>query len=203
LTSTTPPFFGKKNDNVRNVKVNKNLNNNKKLNRNRKRAGISPIIATTIIIAITVVLGLALWAFANTGVGSATQTYSDKIIEYGDYTKDRFIIANMEFNNPSADQVAFWIFNSGENPTTINSVAFIDRITCGDWNPTGLTQVSPFDPLKPLTVNTKELKKFYFDVVDLNSTPNTLIDCAGETFELTVVTDTGATQTDIKSEPAP
>jgi hypothetical protein len=193
LTSITPSFFGKKNDNVRNVKVNKNLNNNKKLNRNRKRAGISPVIATTIIIAITVTLGLALWAFANTGVGSATQTYSDKIIEYGDYTKDTFTIANMDFDNPGADQVAFWIFNSGQNPTTIKDVVLVDRAGCHTWDPNMLTKdgAAPGD----LTVNSKDLKKFYFSAGDTLAP-----DCVGQTFELTVFTETGSSQMMIKKE---
>jgi len=164
----------------------------------RARSGVSPVIATTILIGITVVLGLALWSFANSGVGTATQEYAESVTDYGRFTSDRFVIANMDFDNPDANpdiNISFWIFNGGKTSTTINpDVILLTRNGCGNWAPSGLTQQNPDDPLAPLSVGPDKLKKFSFDAGD------NLSACTGQTFELTVVSDTGATQTYVKKE---
>jgi flagellin-like protein len=163
----------------------------------RQRRGISPVIATTIILAITIVLGLALWGFANSGVGTATVKYSEAVTEYGEVVRNhRFVIANVDFNNPPSppNNVAFWVFNSGKLDATISSDHVI--LTCKDCspgfepNPNGLTQDSPIDNSKPYTVPSNTLKKFYFNAGDALET--------GKTYELTVVSDAGLTQTYIK-----
>jgi flagellin-like protein len=160
----------------------------------RQRRGISPVIATTIILAITIVLGLALWGFANSGVGTATVKYSEAVTEYGEIVRShRFVIANMDFNNPSANNVAFWVYNNGKLDATISSVHVI--LTCKDCtgsgpSPSGLTQDSPADPGNPLSLAPKTLKKFYFSA---GATLET-----GKTYELTVVSDAGLTNTFVK-----
>lgn len=159
----------------------------------RARSGVSPVIASTILIGITVVLGLALWSFANSGVGAATQEYAESVTEYGRFTSDKFTIANIDFNNPNDDDVAFWIFNSGKTATTINNVVLVDRNNCEIWNPGPVTS----DPPGPLSVDSKELKKFHFNSGGDLDTPA----CVGQqTFELTVVSDTGASQTYVKKK---
>lgn len=158
----------------------------------RVRYGVSPVIATTIILAITVVLGLSLWSFANAGVGSATLKYADVVTDYGKFTSDKFVIASIDFNNPTGNHISFWIYDSGKLPSTINNVI----LTCKDCSaafsasPAGLVQDSPDDPLKPLTINSKTLKKFSFD-------SQTTLENA-KTYELTVISDTGASQSFIK-----
>jgi flagellin-like protein len=160
----------------------------------RSRRGVSPVIATTIILAITIVLGLALWGFANSGVGTATTQYSEAVTEYGEIVRNhRFVIANMDFNNPSINNVAFWVYNNGKLDATISSDHVI--LTCKDCtgsgpNPTGLTQDSPADLANPLTLPPKTLKKFYFNA---GATLET-----GKTYELTVVSDAGLTNTFVK-----
>src|SRR5687768_13221946 len=111
-----------------------------------KRSGVSPVIATTIILAITITLGLGLWSFAASGVSTSTQTYADAVTEYGRYTSDRFIVANMDFDNPADGKVSFWIYNSGKLATTISS-AVITCKDCGDDLPeiSDLGQDSPDD----------------------------------------------------------
>jgi flagellin-like protein len=162
--------------------------------KNKSRRGVSPVIATTIILAITIVLGLALWGFANSGVGTATTQYSEAVTEYGEIVRNhRFVIANMDFNNPSTNNVAFWVYNNGKLDGTISSDHVI--LTCKDCtsfgaNPTGLTQDSPTDPDNLLTLAPKTLKKFYFNA---GATLE-----AGKTYELTVVSDAGLTQTFVK-----
>lgn len=164
----------------------------------RYRTGVSPVIATTIILAITITLGLGLWSFAASGVSTATQNYSDVVTEYGRYTSDRFVIANIDFDNPSPGQVAFWVYNSGKLPTTISN-AVVTCKDCGNVVPavTNLVQDSPDDISNPMNVASKDFEKFFFDL-----TPPTSIngdaDFGNRTFELTVVSDTGATQTFLK-----
>jgi flagellin-like protein len=154
------------------------------------RRGISPVIATTIILAITITLGLALWGFANSGVGTATVQYSDAVTEYGEVVRNhRFVIANMDFDNPGPNQVAFWVYNSGKLDATINANNVL--ITCSDCatapaSPTNLLSGNP-DPTD-LTVASKTLLKFHFDT--------TL--ASGKTYELTVVSDEGLAQTYLK-----
>jgi len=161
----------------------------------RRRAGVSPVIATTIILAITITLGLALWSFANSAFGTANLEYAEVITEYSRFTSDRFVIANIDFNNPSADAIAFWIYNSGKFETTINSVIISCKdCTPGAFTPTpaGLVQDSPADISKPLTMGSKELKKFSFDT-------QTTIE-PDKTYELTVISETGALQSYVKKE---
>jgi hypothetical protein len=157
----------------------------------RSRSGVSPVIATTILLGITVALGLGLWSFANAGVGTATQQYAETVTDYGAFTSDRFVIASMDFDNPSADNVAFWVYNSGKFPTTINNVV----ITCRDCvsfdaDPIDLIQDTPYDVSNPLTMDTKTLKKFSFDSQDTIE--------ADKTYDLTVVSETGASQVYVK-----
>jgi len=152
----------------------------------RKRSGVSPVIATTIILAITVALGLALWGFANSGVGTATTQYSQSVDRYGEFVSDKFVIANIDFDNPSQGEVAFWVFNSGELQTTINNIVLKCREdTCGD--------VSGVSLASPVAIPAKQLAKITFEL-----TPGTLItgssDFGNKTFELTAVSETGATQ---------
>ena len=165
---------------------------------NRKRSGVSPVIATTIILAITITLGLGLWSFANSGVSSATQTFSDSVTQYGKFTSDKFVLANMDFNNPSANHVAFWIFNSGNTSTTISSAELTCRTPCtpavvqagtlcqlDGANNCKLNPDGSFD----MKIGSKQLAKFG---VTLTSIQNAM------TYDLKVISDTGASQTFIK-----
>jgi flagellin-like protein len=165
---------------------------------NRQRRGVSPVIATTIILAITITLGLALWGFANSGVGTAMVQYSEAVNEYGDIVRNhRYVIANMDFDNPAAtppSHMSFWIYNNGKVETMISEAHLI--VTCKDCSaafdpsPTGLTQVDPDDATQTLTVFPKKLKKFHFDTL-------TTLE-PGRTYELTIVSDTGLVQTYVK-----
>lgn len=163
----------------------------------KSRRGISPVIATTIILAITIVLGLALWSFANSGVGTATVKYSEAVNEYGEIVRHhRYVIANVDFNNPNppANQVSFWIYNNGKLNTTISAdhVLLTCDLCASSYNPDGLVQDSPDDPSNPLTVFPKSFKKFHFNAgAALES---------GKAYELTVVSDEGLTQTYVKSD---
>lgn len=152
------------------------------------------MIATTIILAITITLGLSLWGFANSGVGTATIKYSEAVEDYGETVRHhRFVIANVDFDNPASNHISFWIYNNGKVETTVSENHVI--VTCKDCSsfspdPTDLTQVNPDDVGKPLTVSPKTLKKFYFDA-------QTALE-AGKTYELTIVSDSGLTQTYVK-----
>jgi flagellin-like protein len=160
----------------------------------RSRRGISPVIATTIILAITIALGLGLWGFANSGVGSATVQYSEAVNEYGEVVRNhRFIIANMDFNNPGSNKVAFWIYNNGKLDATINAnnVFIICTIGCSsDPVAASNVRVDGVDPTN-LTVSPKSLKKFYFDTT-LES------GAVDKVYELTVASDEGLTHTFVK-----
>lgn len=161
------------------------------------RRAVSPVIATTIILAITVVLGLSLWGFANSGVGTATIQYSEAVTEYGELVRNhRFMISNMDFDNPSPNQVAFWVYNNGKLDATIsaNNVLIICTMGCASppTSPSNLLSEDPVDPTD-LTVSPKTLKKFFFDTT-LESGPG------ARTYELTVVSDEGLTQTYVKTK---
>jgi hypothetical protein len=145
------------------------------------------------LLGITVTLGLALWSFANAGVGTATQQYAETVTDYGNFASDRFVIANIDFDNPFTGDVAFWIYNSGRLPTTMNNVVLTCRVCSAafDPDPRDLTQEEPlYDESFPLTMDKKTLKKFSFD-------SQTNIE-ALQTYELTVVSETGATQSYVK-----
>lgn len=185
---TTSPFFF----NIRKVNARRIFGRHNVQLPNRTRSGVSPVIATTIILAITITLGLGLWSFANSGVSSATQTFSDSVTQYGKFTSDKFVIANMDFNNPSANQIAFWIFNSGNTPTTISSIELTCRTPCAPpvIQAGSLCQLDSSNNCTPdMQIGSKQLAKFG---VTLTTVENAM------TYDLKVISDTGASQTFIK-----
>lgn len=166
-----------------------------------QRRGVSPVIATTIILAITISLGLALWGFANSGVGSATVQYSQAVEDYGDVIRNhRYVIANIDFDAAN-DKMSFWIYNNGKIDTSLQGSYIF--VTCGD----GCTQpvidvdsLCQYDPANPgagcvtnadgvYTVTPKTLNKFSVDMSPVDS---------DETYEVTMVSDAGLTQTYVK-----
>ncbi len=186
------------------------------ISRIRRRSGVSPVIATTIILAITITLGLGLWSFAASGVGTATDNYARVVTEYGEFTADRFVIANVDFNNPSSNRIAFWLFNSGKletdfcrydpsNPTKCQDEPSISVVCIKDCSslvpapadlcqhdPSGscLTRTMPDGNIvRDFRVASKELGKFSFDITSIES---------GGTYEITVYSDTGASQMFLK-----
>jgi hypothetical protein len=174
---TLPPLFSLFRTSV------KNVNDNSIRPLNRRRAGISPVIATTIILAITVSLGLALWSFANSGVSAATAQYADIITDYGKYASDRFVIVNIAFDYPLADKATVWVYNSGQLTTDISSVL----LTCKDCaTPFAAVSVdaSQITPANP-QIASKSLQQLSFDTGSLTD---------GSTYEITVTSSTGAYQ---------
>jgi flagellin-like protein len=153
---------------------------------NRKRSGVSPIIATTILIAITITVGLALWGFANSGVGNATVKYSQAVDSYGEFVGDRFVIANVDFDNPSDGVVAFWVFNSGKLPTTISHAV----LTCRDCG----GNVPQVDLAGPVIVAPKDLGKITLDLRPTITKIDGTANYGAKTYEITVLSDSGATQ---------
>jgi hypothetical protein len=104
----------------------------------------------------------------------------------------------MDFDNPVDGKVAFWIYNSVKLSSTVSDVVITCK-DCGDLVPdaTDLEQDSPDDIANPMSVASKDFEKFTFDL----TSPNALdgdADFGSKTFELTVVSDTGATQTFLK-----
>ena len=170
-----------------------------------KRRAVSPVIATTIILAITIVLGLSLWSFANAGVSTATQTYSDSVSEYGRFTADRFVIASVAFNHPSTDHVSLWVYNSGKVSTTIDTVL----LTCKDcvalFEPIPLTSVcleSGSMVVAPKTLQLMDLNPEVASCVDPvtgNPFPSVTMS-PGTTYQVQAVSETGAHQTIYQKE---
>jgi flagellin-like protein len=152
---------------------------------NTDRRAVSPVIATTIILAITVALGLGLWGFANSGVGTATAQYSQTVDKYGEFVGDRFIIANIDFDNPSPGSISVWVFNSGKLSTTVSNLV----LTCRDCG----AEVPSVELVDPITIPSKQLVKITFDLTD----PVAIAaddDFGGKTYDLTLISDTGAIQ---------
>jgi hypothetical protein len=174
----------------------------------RRRSGVSPVIATTIILAITVTLGLALWSFANSGVGTATQDYAEVVTDYSKFTSDKFVVPSVAYDYAdgaaSANDLTVYVYNSGRFDTQILSVI----VTCKDcpyvFNPTTL-EVDPADlPNDDLNpdgttqanesvdgiVPAKELRH-----LDFNASAKGADFQSGSTFVIQVISETGAYQT--------
>lgn len=148
----------------------------------RQRRGVSPVIATTIILAITITLGLSLWSFANSGAAVATGKYAEVVTEFGEYAGDKFVIANVAFDNPSADQVTVWVYNSGQLSTEIGSI----MLTCKDCSSFSPVTVDSSALTGTNPIASKSLSALSFD-------SGTLSD--GNTYEVRVLSSTGAYQT--------
>jgi hypothetical protein len=104
----------------------------------------------------------------------------------------------MDFDNPTSGRVAFWVYNSGKLSTTISDVVITCK-DCGSTVPgvTDLLQETPDDLANPMSVASKDFEKFTFDLTApgaIDADP----DFGDRTFELTVVSNTGATQTFLK-----
>jgi hypothetical protein len=168
---TTPPSF---------FSSNKTRNSDVKLGDGR--SGVSPVIATTIILAITVTLGLSLWSFANSGVGAATQSYSEVITDIGKFTSDRFTIVNVAYQHPSADAATVWIYNSGDSPTEISEIT----LTCKDCASFVPVSAAKADLTGTNPIPAKSLEEISFTSGSLT---------AGNTYEIHVLSTTGAFQT--------
>jgi len=128
LTSSSPSFFGKMYDNIRNVnvKVNKNLNN--KNIRNRKRAGVSPVIGTTLVVAITVAMGLGLYSFASSQTKVATKSFADEATDYINYKNDRFTVTGLAFKtNDNSQEFTAYLFNNGDRTIKISDAILTDE----------------------------------------------------------------------------
>ena len=152
------------------------------------KRGVSPVIATTIILAITIVLGLSLWSFANTGVSTATQSYADSVSEFGRFTTDRFVVASVSFDHPANDDLTVWIYNSGKLDSVVQAVI----VSCKQC-------VSPVDPVTLIvddeagidfTVASKTLED-----LKLDSSEKGAVFVNGNTYQIQVITETGAHQT--------
>lgn len=114
MTSTPPSFFTGKST--------KNL-------RFRRRAGVSPVIATTMILAITIALGLALYSFSLSQTNTSTQSFAQEATDYINYRNDRFVVTNISFNTDkcgvgNSNCVTTYVFNNGNLPVTISGVMF-------------------------------------------------------------------------------
>ena len=100
----------------------------------KKRAGVSPLIATTIILAITITMGMALYSFVNSQSNVATQSFAQEATDYINFRNDRFVITNISFKTGLCGNfsngtkvpncVSAYLFNSGEVPIAVNEVLF-------------------------------------------------------------------------------
>lgn len=149
--------------------------------RKKSRSGISPVISTTIILAITITLGLGLWGFANSGVGSATQSYAQVITGIGNYTSDRFVLVNVAFDHPSANEITVWIYNSGTLQTRIDNIV----LTCKDCSSFTPITIDRTDLTGTNPIPAKTLQQISFDSGSTQS---------GKTYEIQVMSSTGAHQ---------
>jgi len=160
----------------------------------RRRSGVSPVIATTIILAITIVLGISLWSFANSGVSAATETYANVVKEYGKFTSDRFVVTSAAFDYQNDNDMVVWVYNSGKFDTTIQSVIVTCKGTCSAlFKPLPLTEADLLSG--NMTIATHTLKDLRFA-----SSARNEVFTPGETYQVQVVSETGAFQTIYQKE---
>ena len=144
--------------------------------------------------AITVTLGLSLWSFANSGVGTATQQYANVVTDYGKFTSDKFVVPSVAFDYPTppnSDDLTVWVYNSGQRATNIQTV----NVSCKDcslaFSPVILTadDLLSGDP-DEMQIPTKNLRKLSFDASAAGA-----VFTPGDTYQVQVISETGAYQT--------
>jgi hypothetical protein len=113
----------------------------------------------------------------------ATAQYADLITDYGKYASDRFVIVNVAFDYPQADEATVWVYNSGQLTTDITNIL----LTCKDCA-TPFTAVS-VDASQTTPANPQLASK---SLQELSFTTGALTD--GRTYEVTVTSSTGAYQ---------
>lgn len=182
---------------IQRIDVNNNISINNSCKLSKSRRGVSPVIATTIILAITVTLGLSLWSFANSGVGTATQQYANVVTEYGKFTSDKFIVPTIAFdfpNPPNSNDLTVWVYNNGEKETTIQTIN-VSCKDCADPVSTGLPVTLTANDLlsgdpDEMKVSSKYLEKLSFDASAAGA-----VFTPGDTYKVQVISETGAYQT--------
>jgi FlaG/FlaF family flagellin (archaellin) len=169
----------------------------------RRRSGVSPVIATTILLGITVALGLGLWSFANAGVGTATADYAETVTEFGRFTSDKFVVPSVAYDHSSgttnADHITIFVYNSGRFDTQIANAIIsckdcepdytfnVLTLTVAELNPNSNPEANEsIDGLVPA----KQLMHLDFD-----SGLSSDIFQDGYTYQIQVISDTGAYQT--------
>jgi len=146
----------------------------------RKRAGVSPVIATTIILGITVTLGLALFSFVNSQSNLATESFAQEATGYINFRNDRFVITDVSYKTNLCGKfingtqvpncVSAYVFNSGDVPITLNQVLIgnssttmqqycIDAPTSLNFDNSTTTSVVKISPkfMQPVSFHTKEV----------------------------------------------
>jgi hypothetical protein len=156
------------------------------------RLGVSPVIATTIILAITVTIGLSLWSFANSGVSTATSQYANVVTDYGKFAADKFVILSVAFdypNPPDSNDLTLWIYNSGTSSTTIQSV-IVSCKNCATPMSTITLTASDLISGNPTIPSKSNVTALSFDASAKGAVFN-----PGDTYQVQVVSQTGASQT--------
>ncbi len=110
----------------------------------RRRHAISDIVATLIMIAIVASLGVIVFTFASTGLGSVSQNFANLMGNSGNAVSEKFVVEQVTFTTSGTQGANLYVRNVGSNPTTLVSV-FIVNQTAGAF----VKQV----PLSSTTVN--------------------------------------------------
>jgi hypothetical protein len=98
---------------------------------------------------------------------------------------DKFVVAHVDFDNPSDGSISFWVFNSGELSTTISNIV----LTCRDCG----ADVPTVGLVDPVTIPSKVLTKITFEFTPLTEITGDT-DFGNRTYDLTVISETGAKQ---------
>jgi hypothetical protein len=153
-------------------------------------------------LGITVTLGIALWSFVNSGVGTSTEVFANEVTDYVNYLNDRFVTVNMAFqyDDPDIDActtddnlcVTVWIYNNGNLPVKINSIFFGNSSSVMQQPETWWSIAGEQD----LTIEKKQMGILGFDVTGLrDSTGEDLVLTADQTYYIRVVSESGANHT--------
>jgi len=167
----------------------------------RSRAGVSPVISTTIILAITVALGLSLWSSVASQANTSAESFTSAVTDYVNYVNERYVPVNMvlghddpKINACSNDSkcVILWIYNYSEKGVKIDQVRFgtsaSDQTTVSDFDirlPDGTISDNKILQLNKLGSVTMQLSD------DVMSHPFTH---DGQMYYITVISSEGTSQ---------
>ena len=142
--------------------------------RYRERPGVSEIVSTLLLVAVVVSLGVAVFAFASTGLGSLTGSFTGLMSGQGNVVAEHFVVEQVVYFFPATSGADVYVRNVGTVASTLVSVYVVDQSTN-----TFITQVAVSAVLNVGTV------------VDILHTTVTFTPSHGHTYSFTVTSFLG------------
>src|SRR5712691_2818841 len=92
-----------------------------------RRLAVSEIVATLIMLAVVASLGVLVFTFATSGLGSLSQSFTSLMGGSGDAISEKFVVEQVTFTTSGSQGADVYLRNVGTISTTLVSVYIVDQ----------------------------------------------------------------------------